>query len=372
MNKRGGIIRAATPADYPSIAALLDRTFGENPYEQRLKLWKWRYDDNPARTDDIPSFLVLEQGNHILGVQGLFPLRIKVGQEILTASVSCDLAVDPAARSEGGKLKLRAMSKDLSPLHLSTSSNGPANQITLALGGREVPPGRRKYLKPLKVSGRLRRGLPNRDTVFGKIATASLAMAKPIDWFMAVERKFRLRSRGQTIAIRDIACFDERFEKFWGELSKENVILVVRNPSYLNWRYFDYPFAGIQSFELSLGQELFGFSVIHVGVDNEHLCFATILELAGRDCEMNIEEHLLKEGIRRAAIRGAHYVTARASTSRSRELLRRYGFRPRDLQFSPITYRNNSNVPGDVFAEHRNWYLSMGDGDICHYFDMDT
>lgn len=369
MKKGGSVLRPATPADYPSIAALLDRTFGGKPYEQRLKLWKWRYDDNPARTDAFPSFLVLEQEHRIVGVQGLFPLRIKVGQKNLTASVSCDLAVDPAARSEGVKLKLGALSKDLSSLHISTSSNETANKITLALGGREVFPGRRKYLKPLRVSGLLRKRLPETNTVAGKIAAASLAVAKPVDCFMAIERKFRLRSRRQGIAIRDVPRFDERFEKFWGELSKENVILVVRDRSYLNWRYSEYPFAGIQSFELLLGQELFGFSVIHMGVDNEHLCFATILELAGRDCEMNIEEHLLKEGIRRAAMRGAHYVTARAPTTRSRELLRRYGFHPRDLHYSPITYRNTSNLPDDVFAKNQNWYLSMGDGDICHYFD---
>jgi len=55
------------------------------------------------------------------------------------------------------KLKLAALSKDLSPLHLSTSANEPACRITVALGGKRSLVGRRKWILPLKASGLMSR-----------------------------------------------------------------------------------------------------------------------------------------------------------------------------------------------------------------------
>ena len=196
MTRTGSIVRPATPDDSPSIAELLDRTLGKRSYGQRLKLWNWRFDRNPARTDAFPSFLVAEEKGRIVGVQGLIPLRVKAGTQQLNASCSCDLAADPAARSAGMKLKLAALAKELSPLHLSTSANEPANKITLALGGKEVFSGRRKYIKPLKASGLMRRGLEKRGTAGEIAATASMAIWKPVDWILAVGRAAKSAEEG--------------------------------------------------------------------------------------------------------------------------------------------------------------------------------
>ncbi len=369
MTRTGSIVRPAAPDDFPFIAELLDRTIGKRPYGQRLKLWNWRFDRNPARTDDFPSFLVAEEKNRIVGVHGLIPLRIKSGKRQLNASCSCDLAADPAARSAGMKLKLAALAKDLSPLHFSTSANEASNKITLALGGKEVFSGRRKYIKPLKASGLMRRGLEKRGTAGGIAATASMAIWKPVDWILAVGRAINSQGKATGGNISDIMIFDSRYDAFWEQLAGEHLVLTVRDSSYLNWRYSEYPFPGIHSFELSRGKELLGFSVIHLGMDEDRLRFAAILELAGRKRGGGVLEHLLQEAIRRAAIAGAHYLMARAPTPECEDLFRNKGFRIRDMHYSPVTYKNNSDVPHEIFAGDRNWYLSLGDGDGCYYFD---
>jgi N-acetylglutamate synthase-like GNAT family acetyltransferase len=369
VTKTGPIIRPVANGDYPAIAALLDRVLGKRPYERRLDLWKWRYDRNPARTDAFPSFLVVEEKNRIVGVHGLIPLRVKTGTRQLFASCSCDLAVDPAARSAGMKLKLAALAKELSPLHLSTSANEPANKITLALGGREVSSGRRKWILPLKASGLMRRKLADRGWGSEIVAGASMAIWKPADWILAVVRSAKSPNRVAGGKIKDVASFDARFDKLWEDLAEEQAILVVRDSSYLNWRYSDSPFAGIQSFELSRGDHLLGFSVIHLAVDEDRLRFAAILELAGPRGENVVTEHLLGEAIRRAVAAGAHYVIVRASTSEEEDSFRRLGFRAREMRYSPVTYKNNSDVPKELFEKDRNWYLTLGDGDGCYYLD---
>jgi N-acetylglutamate synthase-like GNAT family acetyltransferase len=370
VTRTGSIVRPATPEDFPFIAELLDRTLGKRPYGERLKLWNWRFNRNPARTDAFPSFLVAEEKGRIIGVHGLIPLRVKSGKRQLNASCSCDLAADPAARSAGMKLKLAALAKEISPLHFSTSANEPANKITLALGGKEVFSGRRKYIKPLKASGLLRRRLTGKGTPEGIATAASLAIGIPADWALAIDRMARPPGKTTGTVVRNVASFDGRYDEFWEGMSEDHMILVVRDSSYLNWRYSEYPFPGIRSFELSRGEHLLGYSVIHLGIDEDRLRFAALLELAGRKMESGVLEHLLREAIRCAADAGAHYLIARASTPESEALFQDHGYIRREMNYSPVTYKNNSDVPHEVFANDGNWYLSLGDGDGCYYYDI--
>jgi len=369
VTRTGLIVRPAAADDSPSIAELLDRTLGKRPYDQRLKLWNWRFERNPARTDAFPSFLVAEEKGRIVGVHGLIPLRVKTGTRQLNASCSCDLAADPAARSAGMKLKLAALAKELSPLHLSTSANEAANKITLALGGKEVASGRQKYIKPLKASGLMRRGLGKKGTAGGIAATASMAIWKQVDWILAIGRAINPQRKETGAIVKDITVFDGRYTGFWEEeLAGDHMVLSVRDSSYLNWRYSEYPFPGIQSFELSRGEQLLGYSVIHLSVDEDRLRFAAILEVTGRKRENGVLEHLLQEATRRAAIAGAHYLIARAPTPEFERLFRNQGFQRRNMNYSPVTYKNNSDVPHDVFSMVGNWYLTLGDGDGCHFY----
>jgi hypothetical protein len=365
------VVRAATESDYPAIASLLDTIFEPRPYAQRLKLWRWRYDANPAKSGSIQPFIVGEQGGKIVGVHGLVPLRVKVGDQTLVASCSCDLAVDPAARSAGMKLKLRTLSKELSPLHISTSANEPANKITLALGGKEVASGRKKLIKPLLTGSLVKRMISEKGGKFWRTAGAitSVLVGKPVDWALAIGRKFTTYPQVEGATFEEIKRFDLRFDQFWESVSRETEIMHVRDSAYLNWRYVEYPFPGIQSVALVQDNRILGLCVIHVATDTDGLRFAAILELLVPRAETDAFDQLLGEAIRRAIESGAHTVTARTSVQEWEERLTRNGFRIRKMPFSPITYKNNSDIPNSVFDNNANWYVSLGDGDGCYYFD---
>ena len=369
MRDTGTIIRGANPVDYPQIADLLDRTFGKISYDDRMKLWKWRYNSNPAREDTFPPFLVAEKNSQIVGVHGLIPLRIKTGDNELVTSCSCDLAVDPSAKSAGMKLKLEALSKELSPLHISTSANEPANKITLALGGKEVTFGREKFIKPLRISGLICRKW-RRGGTSGRVAAKFFTeLLKPADCILSVFNTFRSNKNIDRCKIKEIYKFDDRFDRFWEDFSKEKKISVKRYSSYLNWRYVDYPFSGIQSFELSFKNEMSGFMVTHTSMDEDGLCFVALLEFMGRNDEISVYKQLLDEAIRRSVKIGAHYMVALASTARCKDALQHRGFQSHILNYSPVTYKNNSDIPDQLFKQDSNWYLSLGDGDISHYFE---
>lgn len=367
MKKAEVVVRAATPDDLPAVAAVLDATFGHRPYDQRLKLWRWRSDTNPVHLPEIPGFLIAELEGKIVGVHGLAPMRVKIGEQVIVASCSCDLAVDHSARSAGMKIKLKALSKELSAMHLSTSANEPANKITLALGGKEIPAGRRKLLKPLKVSGLLKRTLRAKAGAVGS-AIGTILGARA-DWPLALTRAFTKYPHLDGTEIKPITRFDGRFDQFWTATSKQHPIMVVRDAAYLNWRYAEYPFAGISSFGLYRGEQLLGYAVIHRSTDEDKLPFVSLLELYVLPEAADGYEQLLGHVVQQSVAIGAHYIAARCSTPEEEAILTARGFRLRVMSFSPATFKCNIEVKPELLADNRAWYLSLGDGDGCYYYD---
>jgi len=295
-------IRPATSADYSAIASLLDRILGKIQFEKRLKLWQWRNDANPARTPEIPDFLVVEKDGHIIGVHGLTPMLVKAGDRQFHAACSCDFAVDPTARSVGMKLKLKTLEKEISPLPISTSANEPANKVTLALGGKELSTGRRKLICPLKASGFVKKAAIKKFGLRGKVipGLCFITVGKPLDWVLALICRLKSFPKVPDSRILDIDRFDQRFDRFYEKISRHHPIMTVRDSSYLNWRYTDYPFEGVQSFAMLRDDEPLGFAVIHNTVDEHGLRFIAVLELLVPIGEKAVFENLLGEIFRRA------------------------------------------------------------------------
>lgn len=370
MSKTALNIRPATSADYPAIASLLDRVLGKVQFEKRLKLWQWRNDANPARIPEIPDFLVAEKDGRLIGVHGLTPMLVKIGDRQFHAACSCDFAVDPTARSVGMKLKLKTLEKKISPLPISTSANEPANKVTLALGGKELSTGRKKLICPLKASGFVRKAVIKKLGFRVRVipGLCSISAGKPLDWILALIRRLKSFSKVPDSRILEIDRFDQKFDEFYKKVSHRYPIMMVRDSSYLNWRYTDYPFKGIRSFALFRNNEPLGFAVIHNSVDENGLRFAAVLELFIPIGEKAVFENLLGEVIRRAEKENVDYIIAITSTTEWEKLFKKYGFRIRTSPFSTTTYKNNTDLPDDLFSEESHWYISLGDGDICYYY----
>ncbi len=356
MKKSKLLVRPATEVDYPQIAELLDNVFHPIPIEKRLRLWKWRYDDNPAMTPDIPPFLVGEKDEKIIGVHGLTPLRVKIKNETFITGCSCDLAVNPKARSAGMKIKVRAMKKELTRVPMSTSANEAANKITLALGGKELTPAKTKYLKAIKYSGLIGKR-------FGSFAGL---VSKPLDWALGYKDT---SIDTKDMKLENISEFDNRFDQFWNIVSGERENLFVRDSAYLNWRYIRYPFSGIEAFALIANHTVTGYAAIHKSLDDDDLPFIAILELMTASGDKATTRILLAEVLNRALDFDADTVIAKTNDTRIARIFEETGFKKRSLPISPFTYKNNTDLPDEQFDTDANWFIALGDGDASYFFD---
>lgn len=302
----------------------------------------------------------------MVAVHGLVPLRMKVGKSHLTASCSCDLAADPDARGAGMRIKLAAMSPEVSPLHISTSANESANKITLALNGKEAPGGRRKLIKPLRTSSFVDRVV--RERVGWVAPAATFVASTTVDAVLALGRTLASAPAVSDAKVEQPERFDGRFDQLWERIVQDRSIIVVRDAAYLNWRYAKYPFAGVKQIALTRGEKVLGLAVWHQTVDEDGLPFAVLLELMVPKGEDAVAEHLLTEVVRRVDRNGVHSLTARTCDPSLETLMLRRGFIARNARFSPVTYRCNTDLPEHLFAGSGNWYMSLGDGDICYFY----
>lgn len=365
-------VRPSTDADRPEIAALLDRLLREIPYDRRVRLWDWRARDNPAADGGMPEFLVVEKDGRLAGAHGLFPLRVKAGERVVTAATSCDFAVAPAARSLGLPLKLRAMSPEIAELPFSTSANEAAQRITDALGGVEVPWGRTKYLKPLRASGLLRRRLRSRmgDGAGPIPDLVARVGGTPVDAALRWGRAARRRLTSEEVRVERVERFEgeafrDRFDGLWSRVAPGWTVAVVRDARYLRWRYGRYPFPGVEAVAARDGSDTTGFAAFHHHLDRSGLRFTALLDLFGTD--LPALEALLAEVLRRADAREAHYVTAKAGAGELRDALERNGFLAREAEYCPYNVRGNAPDLEPLLSDPGNWHVSQGDGDACFF-----
>ncbi|HDS00478.1 MAG TPA: GNAT family N-acetyltransferase [candidate division Zixibacteria bacterium] len=361
-------IRPATAGDYDAVANLLNRIFPPVDIEKRKRLWRWRHELNPARNSKIPPFLVAEKNERIAGVHGLVPMLFKVGNNTLTVVCSCDYAVQPDARSAGMKLKLAAFSKEISPLHLSTSANRAANKITLALGGKELETGKLKLLNVLKYHRLIYSKLKGK-TGGGIARFLGTIMGGPLNLYSGLRGHTGKLEIDPAYKLEPVSAFDQKHDDFWNGISADYDICVIRDSRYLNWRYIQYPFGKIQCRELLRDENVKGILAVHHSIDEDGLRFTAVLEtLVSRNDNKSLNI-LLQQAVKAAVQNGSHYITSAPHDPQNLEYYRKIGFRIKTAEYSPFTYKNNSPIGENFLADERRWYFSLGDGDICYYFE---
>ena len=367
------VIRPMRSGEELEVARLLDEAFGAVPFETRRRLWDWRNQENPAQNSlDLPSFLVAEAAGEIVGVHGLFPLRLKVGRQIVPVSCACDFAVSPSARTAGLKLKLEAARCGQVQAHLSTSANEAASRLTVALGGVEVPEANTTYVKPLRFAAvasrhasRLGRGLPGGRTL-GLVGSVAGGIMDSAGGTLRRLRGIPNPLRG--CVVSRVRSFGPEHQELTHEAAAEAHAHILRDSQYLNWRYLQYPFSGIEALEARAGGELVAVGVSHSHLDSAGNKVGSILELLYRPDASEIALGLLslmEDHLREC---GAVVCLLRTGSVNLREALKVRGFRAREGGRSPYTYRLGSQDLALLSGGSASWYLSLGDGDAAFHW----
>jgi hypothetical protein len=357
------IARPYRPGDEEGILQLRRLVFGEvDAPRNTVEYWRWEYVDAPAGRATI---WVGEAEGSIVGHYAIRPVKMQHRGEPVLGSTSIDAMTHPHYRRESvfATLGQRA--------YAELAQDGPAltyifpRKISMA---GSIAKFDWKYLcalsvfvKPIDVNAVVERFISGRA-----ILAPVRAVSRVLLGLVYKGRRRHPQERGE---VRWLERFDDRVDRFWAQLAPRYPIAVVRDSSYLNWRYFDNPSRDYRALAAERGGDIISYAILRrmeqfglrggMIVDLGALpgCEGALAALLDRAEELFREEQM---DVMACLVNGdERYV----------QLLRQRGFRPLPsrLGFKQwyFGYRiNNPRLDEEVCADRSNWFLTFGDTDV--------
>ncbi len=355
-------LRKYRDGDEQAIVELLNIAFGR---WHSLEYWRWRYKKNPAGS---PIIWLAEHDNKIIGHFAVIPIRMKVGNAYMTASMSVNAATHPQYQGKG------VFSSIVNRCYLDVAENDIP--LTYGTANIRLGPTYKRYewrghicfmvpmIKVLDWQPRLSRYIHN------KFLTRAAAYV--------LGKICRTRSTNGSLKIERISRFDERINGFWEEISKHFRIIVKRDQRYLNWRYADYPGSKYTIYTVVKDHRILGYCVLSEE-QHENMRYGLVIDILGFQDHYNAVGYLIQRALKCFKEHDVDEVICVLSEKHPyTAIFRKAGFithpRPTRALHASINLRGSSIYEKAAYEqaltlsqssflkEKRNWFMMSGDG----------
>lgn len=358
-------LRKYREGDELSIVDLLNTVFRN---WKSLEYWKWWHKDNPAGS---PIICLAEYNNKIIGHYGIVPMKMKVGNTYLTGSVGCDAATHPEYQGKG------IFSYVINKCYQDAAENNIP--LTYGLANINLGPTYKRYewrghiclrinmIKVLNWEPLLSRYIHNKFLI--RVAAYFLGKIYRSNSEINIE-----------LEIKRIRYFDERFNIFWEDISKQFKIIVKRDQTFLNWRYVDHPVNKYTIFMAVKDDSIFGYCILREE-RKENLRRGQIVDILGLQNHYNVIGYLIQRALKHFKEKDIDYISCHMSEKNPyKEIFKKAGFTsyPRHKTALVATINLQGSIIDEkavydqalIFSqnwflkEKKNWFIMSGDGDL--------
>jgi acyl transferase domain-containing protein/acyl carrier protein len=212
----------------PDILAFQAEAFPDRQPELVPSRWRWMFVDSARRLGVDPRFWVYRDEGRIVGQMGSIPVRVKVGDEERQTGYLVETMVLQPYRPHAVGSRLIVSAHEEQPFSLSLGQSAEAREILFRLGWKQVG--------PLQIARMLVR--PS-NVLKGKLpAPAAWAAGLGLRASSTVRALWGERSH---FTAQGVERFGARHDRLWASVSRDVSCGVVRDSSYLNWKYVDQP-----------------------------------------------------------------------------------------------------------------------------------
>ncbi len=319
---------------------------------------RWQYLENPAGLA-LASLAIDEASGHVIGQFGAIPIRVAIDSEPRLAAIALNVATNPEYRRQGMFAALGA------------SSDALMTQAEVALA--YAMPNANSFPGFVSRLGHTHAGdiaFLVRPVNMRRLARSRLGVPLLPDMAAFVTRPFAPALPGEPIDVTGVEVgqviqFDEAFDDLWKRLRNRHRVMVVRDASYLEWRYLRIPLREYSCLAAIVNRELAGYIVLRVAsmlglqaglvVD-----FVTEASERGRRAGEALLSHALahfagEEVDLLAALMLPH--------AHEYALLRKARFRPLPKFLLPQPFRLVARGPAQALNV-KNWFFTFGDYDV--------
>jgi len=354
-------IRAYREGDESKILELWKAVYpaGEYSLEQWIRLWHWKYRNNPAGASTI---WFAEDNGKLAGQYAITRVKIKIGNEVITGSQSLDTMTHPDYGHQGifetlaNKTYKEAGEKGIHVVY------GFPNEYSYPgfkrkLGWFDIC-AQRAMIKPLNLENILVKYITNKFLL--KICTVSMNLI--------VKTLYRTTNAPKVdgLTIARISSFDNRINDLWEKVSNDYKIIVVRDKEYLNWRFVDVPDVEYAIFLAEKEGQILGYTVLKCE-KQQGLIFGRIFELVAPMEQQAVAQSLILKAVEFFKEQKADLVLYRLIANKVLyKTLRKSGFIYSRFigGKSPFIARaNRPEVSEKFLRDPRHWFVQTGDSD---------
>jgi hypothetical protein len=316
-------IRAYTKGDEKEIMELDARELPSRWNPRTLENWYWKYTErNPAGHAFV---WVAEHQDHLVGHFAAVPYRLKLFDEVVTASHTIGALVDKKFQNRG----------------------------LLKFVGEKLMEDLEKNNIPYTW------GFPNR--LAHKFENVILKYNDLVNFDLWKIEKAALKKSPPHPGIRRVIEFDDVFNELWDTCSPDYEIAVVRNKIYLNWRYLQRPDWKYYPFALYDGEALKGYVVLKLYKEEETLRGHIIDIFSRRDDEHTLAG-LIDHSLNFFIDEGVDEITVLIWGNPLVEILFIDRGFFKELIDRPLILRINlDHKYKDKIQDNSHWYFTMGD-----------
>ncbi|MBN2102751.1 GNAT family N-acetyltransferase [bacterium] len=230
------LIRRYKKGDAPKISEFINRCFIRHiNYEIRSHApdyYAWKYSSNPWGS---PVVWVAEASDKIVGLMSVVPKQLWIDGEAWYCGESGDTFMDPDAK--GKNVFLNIADHVFHDCHragmqmIYGTPNPVSYDIVTKLFGYEELFHYRSLVRPLRFGSLIRMKF-NIPWISGLLGWQLNGMHKGVYWPRACNVRFNLES---------VQKPDERFDALWASMRSRIACSLVKNRSYIQWRFIDSP-----------------------------------------------------------------------------------------------------------------------------------
>jgi hypothetical protein len=310
--------------------------------------------ESACRLGRAPLIWVRRDANAIVGHMGSIPVRLQIGDEQRDTGWLVDTMVlaDYRNRAVGSRLMVDA--HESQPFSLSLGQTEEMREICLRLGWRQVAPLQIAQLlvRPENV---LKGKLPGPAAFAAGLGLRASTTVR--DWF-GERRQFEART---------IDRFDHRHDQLWNLTSQSLTCAVVRDASYLNWKYVDQPGQRFLRLDLLDGTELKGVAVWMLREADEIYRYrrAFLVDVITPLSDGTTLRQVIRTACAAAAAAGSDALLCHHIDGRLTDALRDCGFHLRKPErFLLVDPGPLTGATRERALDARNWFVTHGDSDI--------
>lgn len=321
---------------------------------QWIKGWQWMFINNPAGTSIM---WLAEHNDKLIGEYPLVMVDMKVGNKLAKAGQIADTMTHPQYRRLGiafalGNESLSEMKEQnaLLAFGFPTAEAYPLHRKSGWVDVCDI----KTMIKPLNLKNMLEGYLTHNKlliSIFSKLGELPLK----------ITFKARKSPSIDGLTITEVFRFDDRFDGFWEQISKDYNIIVARTKKYLNWRYIDVPNANYTIYMAEKNKKIYGYMVLDYKYHNG-LAFGRILDIIAPVNQQIIIYYLISKAVEHFEQKRMDAIYSSIICNRYLNVFLKCGFIPYPKSKNRfIAYKASSDISDVYITNPKNWFIQLGD-----------